>query len=87
MPLISPEAPDKRRYLTGPMVWQRYAISDVSLWRWLQDPTIAFPQPKMLVGKRRYWLESDLLAWERSKSQGGDANKRKRRKAAVAQAR
>jgi predicted DNA-binding transcriptional regulator AlpA len=54
------------RFLTGPQVCSRYSITDMSLWRWLKDPTIGFPQPTMRVKDRRYWLEADLIAWERT---------------------
>jgi predicted DNA-binding transcriptional regulator AlpA len=53
-----------RRFLTGPQVCSRYSITDMSLWRWLKDPMIGFPQPTMRVKYRRYWLEADLIAWE-----------------------
>jgi predicted DNA-binding transcriptional regulator AlpA len=55
-----------RQYLTGPQVCARYSITDMSLWRWLNDAEISFPQPAMRVKDRRYWLESDLIAWERA---------------------
>ncbi len=55
-----------RRFLTGPQVRARYSITDMSLWRWLRDPMIRFPQPTMRVKNRRYWLEADLIAWERA---------------------
>jgi len=63
---------DQRRYLTGPQVCARYAISDVGLWRWLKDPELGFPQPAMRVRERRYWLEDDLIGWERSMIPHGD---------------
>jgi predicted DNA-binding transcriptional regulator AlpA len=55
-----------RQYLTGPMVCARYSITDMSLWRWLHDAELRFPQPALRVKDRRYWLESDLITWERS---------------------
>lgn len=55
-----------RRYLSGPAVCRRYGISDMSLWRWLQDDELKFPKPAMRVRDRRYWAEVDLIAWERS---------------------
>jgi predicted DNA-binding transcriptional regulator AlpA len=57
---------DAALYLTGPQVCARYSISDMSLWRWLADKDIGFPRPAMRVRERRYWLESDLVAWERA---------------------
>ena len=61
-----------RRFLTGPQVCSRYSITDMSLWRWLKDPTIGFPQPTMRVKDRRYWLEADLIAWERAQLPRGE---------------
>lgn len=37
-------------------------ISTMSLWRWLRDPELAFPQP-IYVCRRRYWVEADVIAW------------------------
>jgi predicted DNA-binding transcriptional regulator AlpA len=56
-----------RKFLTGPQVQERYGISDMSLWRWLKDAALNFPQPTMWIRDRRFWLESDLIAWERSR--------------------
>jgi hypothetical protein len=55
----------------------------MSLWRWLKDPTIGFPQPAMRVKDRRYWLEADLIAWERAqlptRVSAAEANKQNQR--------
>lgn len=37
-------------------------VSDMTLWRWLNDPTIAFPKP-IYIGKRRYFRQADISAW------------------------
>lgn len=37
-------------------------ISDMSLWRWLNDPELRFPKP-LYIGRRRYWLEAEVSAW------------------------
>ena len=37
-------------------------ISDMSLWRWLDDPALNFPKP-IYISRRRYWREADVLAW------------------------
>lgn len=41
-------------------------ISDMSLWRWLNDPALGFPQP-VYIQKRRFWREADILAWIESR--------------------
>ena len=37
-------------------------ISDMSLWRWLNDPALRFPKP-VYIAKRRYWREAEIVAW------------------------
>lgn len=37
-------------------------ISDMSLWRWLNNPALDFPKP-IYIGRRRYWRESEILDW------------------------
>ena len=43
-------------------------ISDMSLWRWLQDPELDFPKP-IYIARRRYWREAEILAWIEAKAQ------------------
>ena len=54
-------------YLTAPQVLARYGISDMSLHRWLNNPDLIFPKP-MVINRRRYFLEADLVAWERARA-------------------
>jgi predicted DNA-binding transcriptional regulator AlpA len=46
-------------------------ISDMSLWRWLNDPDLAFPRP-VVIQRRRFWRKADVEAWiiQRSTSSG-----------------
>jgi predicted DNA-binding transcriptional regulator AlpA len=37
-------------------------ISDMSLWRWLDNPELNFPRP-IYIGRRRYWREAEIIAW------------------------
>ena len=41
----------------------RYRVSDMTLFRWLKDPKLGFPQPIRING-RRYWRLTDLQAFE-----------------------
>jgi predicted DNA-binding transcriptional regulator AlpA len=75
----TPDTPDTAlptsgapKYLTGPQTCRRYGVSDMTIWRWLHDDDIGFPQPALRVRERRYWLESDLVAWERAQLPAGD---------------
>lgn len=37
-------------------------VSDMSLYRWLNNERLGFPQP-VYIQKRRYWREREILAW------------------------
>lgn len=53
-------------YLPAPAVQARYAITDVTLWRWLRHPTMNFPQP-LVINRRRLFRRDELETWERSR--------------------
>ena len=50
-------------YLTATQIRARYNVSDMSIWRWLRDPHLKFPQP-IIINRRRYWRLSELVSWE-----------------------
>ena len=51
-------------YLNAAQVRTRYGgVSDMALWRWLQDDDLGFPKP-FRINRRRFWKASDLTAWE-----------------------
>ncbi len=37
-------------------------VSDMSIWRWLNNPAMRFPKP-VYIAKRRYWREIEIAAW------------------------
>lgn len=37
-------------------------ISDMTLWRWLNDDALNFPKP-IKIQKRRYWRAEEIVAW------------------------
>jgi len=41
-------------YLTARQLRARYGVSEMSIWRWVRDPALAFPQP-IYINRRRYW--------------------------------
>ena len=49
--------------LPAPQVLGRYQVSDMTLFRWLKDERLTFPQPIRING-RRYWRLADLQAFE-----------------------
>lgn len=57
----------ENRFLTGPQVQQRYGISEMTMWRWENNEDLKFPKP-MVVGRRKYFREEDLTAWERERA-------------------
>lgn len=71
----SPAAFDEAdKFLTATQTRARYGnVSDMWLWRRLHDGT-GFPQP-MVLGTRRYWRLSELVAWEKMVKPSGAAPK------------
>jgi predicted DNA-binding transcriptional regulator AlpA len=70
------EAKNSQTLLTGPQVQNRYQKSHVTIWRWIRDSELAFPQP-MKIRRLNYWRLSDLEQWEAMQAQplaGGRAN-------------
>lgn len=37
-------------------------VSDMTIWRWVQDEKLDFPKP-LYIGRTRYWREAELVAW------------------------
>jgi predicted DNA-binding transcriptional regulator AlpA len=53
---------DNRHIPSSPVREICGGVSDMTLWRWLHDPTLAFPKP-IYIGRRRYWREAEIFAW------------------------
>jgi len=53
-------------YISATKLRARYGgISDMTIWRWLADQSLAFPRP-LIINRRRFWRLDELEAWERS---------------------
>lgn len=37
-------------------------ISEMTLWRWMQNERLAFPKP-IVIQRRRYWRKEEVTAW------------------------
>ncbi len=49
------KTPAKRIYLTSKQVSERYGnCSDMTIWRWQNDPSLNFPRP-LKINSRRLW--------------------------------
>ena len=44
-------------------VKKRYSVTDKSIWRWLKDDSLGYPQPIRIKG-RSFWRIADLRARE-----------------------
>lgn len=55
-------------FLTARQVMARYGgMSNMTLWRWVNQDKCGFPQP-IYVNRRRLWSLSAIEAWERSQA-------------------
>lgn len=59
-------------FLTGPQVQERYQKSHVTIWRWIRDMEMAFPQP-LKINRLNYWRLADLEAWEAAQTENTTA--------------
>ena len=80
---------ERECFLPAAQVKQRYSVTDMSIWRWLKDDSLGFPQPIRIKG-RRFWRLADLRAWEDARTKtieppAVDAAKRLEAKGNVAQ--
>jgi hypothetical protein len=67
-------------FLTTKQVCARYSRSQMTLWRWEQNPAIGFPRPMVVNGLKLYRL-SGLLAFEaRQVTNGANAEGRRKPK-------
>ncbi|WP_304773653.1 AlpA family transcriptional regulator [Cypionkella sp.] len=56
------EGTASRKLIPAPKLLEWLAITDMTLWRWINDPALRFPQP-IRINRRRFWRESDIAAW------------------------
>ena len=47
-------------------------VSDMTIWRWLNDPAMDFPKP-VYIGNRRYWREAEIIEWLDAQNERGAA--------------
>ena len=47
-------------------VWERYGVTNMSLYRWERDAALEFPKP-IYIGRFRFWRVADLVEWENSR--------------------
>jgi excisionase family DNA binding protein len=59
--------PFEAQYVPASAVQARYGISDMTLYRWLRDAELGFPQP-LVIRRRRLFRREDLDMWDRSHS-------------------
>jgi predicted DNA-binding transcriptional regulator AlpA len=59
---------DNDRYLDSGAVSRRYSdASAMTIWRWMNDPQIAFPRPVKLGNRANFWWLPDLNEWDRQR--------------------
>jgi hypothetical protein len=59
-----------KHYLNSRQVRTRYGgISDMTLWRWCGDPTVAFPAPALRINRQKFWDEAALDAFDAAQAE------------------
>ncbi len=52
-------------HLTSSTLVQRFGVNVRTLHRWLAKPSLGFPRPVVING-RRYWKADEVARWEES---------------------
>jgi predicted DNA-binding transcriptional regulator AlpA len=63
MPNQTTNTESGREFYPARRVWERYDISDMTLYRWINSERMKFPKP-VYLGRLRYWNISDSKEWE-----------------------
>jgi len=53
--------------LPARQVWERFGVTDRTLDRWLANPSLVFPRPIFING-RRYFDADQIADWERAQA-------------------
>jgi predicted DNA-binding transcriptional regulator AlpA len=62
------EQPPEDRYINREQLRALIPTSDMTLWRWQQNPKVAFPAPvKLGHDGRNYWWLPKVRAWMRQR--------------------
>jgi hypothetical protein len=61
----------ERRLVPAPQVWKdRYRISQMAGWRWMNDPRLSFPAP-VKIRERNYFYEDELDEFDQRMAASG----------------
>ena len=61
-------------FLTAAEVRKRYGnISEMTLWRWLNNTALNFPKP-IVINRRRFFARARLKCWERERVNAGHSS-------------
>jgi predicted DNA-binding transcriptional regulator AlpA len=47
--------------------------SEMTIWRWQQDPKIRFPMPDIVLNGRNYWFTSAIRKWKAGRTSQKEA--------------
>lgn len=68
VPFEAPQKPDPPNTLIPrPKVRKRYGISEMTMWRWENNPSVEFPSP-IVINRRKFYRVDELSVWEAKRS-------------------
>ena len=57
------------RYVSRRELRAHFPVSDMTIWRWMRDPEVAFPRSRKLGRNgRNFWWLPEILEWERQRT-------------------
>jgi predicted DNA-binding transcriptional regulator AlpA len=66
---VTAERQSEQRYISRRELRALFPVSDMTIWRWMADPEVAFPrQVKLGRGGRNFWWLPEIREWERRRA-------------------
>ncbi|MGO4909521.1 helix-turn-helix transcriptional regulator [Pseudorhodobacter sp. W20_MBD10_FR17] len=63
---------ENKRLIGAKDVRTRFGVTDMSLWRWIRDEELNFPQP-IYIQRRRFWEADAIEAFIQKQASVGQA--------------
>ena len=57
----------KGEFVTSKAAAEMISVSEMTIYRWEQDPDLKFPQPSR-VFRRKFYFRPDLIAWMKKRA-------------------
>ncbi len=73
---VTAECQDRQRYVSRRELRRLFPVSDMTIWRWMGDPEVAFPRPIKFGNGRNFWWLPEIIDWERRRAMNSSISRK-----------